>query len=218
MNIFKKLFFKRQEKSIKQTQKNIVSDDIMETMVPPVLNSLDLAADRNVLRQTKQPDCGTINPANAKELCLRISEGCIGKELYCCVFHHPLRSACVTPYSYPVDYVHIVSNEQFTTDTKTYTDDISQITLRLVKSKACKRRIVLDKKICYKLPICDAMESWEFVFSHTPIVPDRYLDGYEHLSGNCFGCESDLIESKRRMENLWRPMLFTNEQSSENNT
>lgn len=135
----------------------------------------------------RQSDCSiTPGSANAQELCFGISECCIGKKFYCCVFHHPLRPARITPNSYLVDEVHIVSNKRFNTDKKTYTDGTSHITLRLVKSEQCDMQIVLDKKICYRLPIYDASESWEFVFSNSPIVPNEYLDGYQRLSKKSF--------------------------------
>lgn len=137
------------------------------------------------------------NKAYKLELRFEISERCVGEDLYCCVFHHPLKSTWVTPTSYPVDYVHIVSNGNFNTDIQTYIDDASQIILRLVKSGPCDKKIVLDEKICYHLPICDATESWDFVFSNSPIVPNKYLDGYRHLSGNTYVFESDLIENQQ---------------------
>ncbi len=160
-----------------------------------------------ISRQTKQIDCNIIpNKANTEELVFGISECCTGKDLYCCVFHHPIKSAWITPTSYPVDYINIVSNEKFDADIKTYTDGESQIILRLIKAGSCDKQIVLDKKICYSLPMCDAMESWEFVFSNSPIVPEEYLEGYVFQSENNFACESDLLENKRRKERfteLW---------------
>lgn len=135
----------------------------------------------------KQSDCSTTHgKAHAQELCFGISECCVGKKFYCCVFHHPLRPAGATLNSYTIDEVHIVSNKRFNTDKKTYTDGTSHITLRLVKSEPCDMQIVLDKKIYYRLPIYDASESWEFVFSNSPIVPNEYLDGYHRLSKNKF--------------------------------
>lgn len=119
--------------------------------------------------------------------------------IYGCIMHHPLKSAWVTPTSYPVDEIHIVHNglmeKQYTYKTK---QDMVTITMTDACSLQINRtaEIVLDAKwdtkITYHLPICDATESWEFVFSKKPIDERMYLGGYVQKYENYYLCEDDL--------------------------
>lgn len=100
-------------------------------------------------------------------------------ELFCCVFHHPLRSAIITPYNQPIDRLHIVSNERIFEGETIFADGRSQITVRLMEAKANENQVTMDKKICHRLPIYDAYESWDFIFSHRQIRPEEYLNEYK---------------------------------------
>lgn len=67
-------------------------------------------------------------------------------KLYCCVFHHPLRSAIITPYSRPLDRLRIVSNKEIFKGETTFTDGTSQIAVRLIEAKGTEEQVPMDKK------------------------------------------------------------------------
>lgn len=126
------------------------------------------------------------------------------EDIYCCIMHHPLQSACFTPTSYPVDYAHIAYNGLLKTP-YLYEDDNMIYTLYIEVNQAdpkCRECVAIDASwdeiAKYNLPIFDAMESWDFIFSKSPIDPDLYLGEYKHQYDNIYARKSDLLESKRR--------------------
>ena len=126
--------------------------------------------------------------------------------------HHPLRSAWITPTSYPVDEIRIMKNG-LVKNQYICTTEKDMVIIRITDASSLKsnrpEETVLnaewDTKITYHLPICDALESWEFVFSKKPIDEKMYLEGYvqSKLSENTFFCEKDLAESDERRKRYW---------------
>lgn len=127
--------------------------------------------------------------------------------VYCCIMHHPLRSAWVTPGYYPVDDVHIVYNglveEQYIYETEKEKWKIILSDVRNIEDKDLDIINIegqWDKKISYRPIIYDADESWDFVFSKEMINENIFLNEYVHQYGNVYSRESDLNKSKERDE------------------
>lgn len=132
-----------------------------------------------------------------------------GEQVYCCVMHHPLRSCGprTSDMDYPVDYIDINYNgllkEQcvFETEKEKLSIILNDISVEQNDTTGIiNLQAQWDEKVTYHLPIYDAMESWDFVFSRNPINVDRYLEGYVYRRDNTYACEKDLIEWRRRYE------------------
>ncbi len=148
----------------------------------------------------------SVHSFNDTEAFIQIKGYGIKCKLYCCVFHHLLRSAIITPLRYPVDYISVVSNGEFEGKSNLFTDGNSQIKIHIMMSGQQQGSTMnkifteakLDSKVALVLPICDAMESWDVIFSHKPIVPEQYLDGYSYRQGNVWARTKDLLEQDKR--------------------
>ncbi len=129
---------------------------------------------------------------DSQEIFIRVMEHSTGQKLYGCIFHHPLNTAWTTPHSHPVDSLHIVFNGKISETKNTYTDNGQGITVYLINLKASQNifkqenvvEVKVNSKVCGFLPILDASEWWEFIFSHKPINPKQYLSGYTRQCGN----------------------------------
>lgn len=170
--------------------------------------------------QLKSQENRTIVQLMDSEVFIKIREYKIGQKLYCCVFHHPLRGcAGLMPFGeYPIDFVHIVSNGEFLGNSKVFTDEDEKIIIHLgapniqrdIFINATNVETKLDSKVELILPICDAMESWDIIFSHKPIVAEKYLDGYVHWHENVWASKEDLLEKEKRDKEL-DALIFGNE-------
>lgn len=132
------------------------------------------------------------------------------QEIYCCIMHHPLRTTMITPTLYPVDKIHIIYNgllsEQYVYETQ---QEVWKILLSDDKTMENTETYIINiqaqwnKVVSYHAPIYDASESWDFVFSQTPINPHMYLDGYINLFDNLYASEADLLEEEERMNKIY---------------
>ena len=148
-----------------------------------------------------------------RTLCFRVylSEYHGYDQAYCCILYHPLKSVMFTPTSYPIDEIHIIYNDLLKeqcvyempkekwmiilSDTNSANSEVEE---------AINIQAQWDQVTSYHMPIFDASESWDFVFSKSPINADLYLDGYVHQYGNVYAREKDLIEQEKRAEELQR--------------
>lgn len=139
-----------------------------------------------------------------------LSEYNESEQVYCCIMHHPLKTAWITPTSYPVDKIHIVYNgslsEQYMYETREEAWKICLHTNSAMENTGTYTiniQAQWNKVVSYHSPILDASESWDFVFSKTPINAHMYLDGYIHQFDNLYAREADLLEQEKRAKNLW---------------
>lgn len=121
-----------------------------------------------------------------------------GNETYCCIVHHPLRTAMITPFSHPVDKIYVIYNGLFNSRVKT---EKYKLILKMnsnVKLNQANINIQAkwDQIAKYQLPICDAMESWDFIFSKSEMAIDSHFCEYEHLYDNVYVRKSDMLERK----------------------
>lgn len=129
--------------------------------------------------------------------------------LCCCVMHHPIRSAMITPDSYPVDEFNVVHNGIVCGDSIKHKTKDNDVIIKFANSKCIdnnnSNEIIVDMqwdtKVSYSLPIMDAMESWDFIVSVECIDLDTYSDGYIFYNGS-YKNRNDLEENKKRLLQL----------------
>lgn len=146
---------------------------------------------------------------NQRELYFRVSLPRYDRadEVYFCIMHHPIRSAWITPTAYPVDelfilynglwkepYIHETSREKWVV-TQSDGRDAGTTAVHIIPIRA-----QWDQVVPYYADICDAVESWDFIFSKAPIHAERYLDGYVPFSDKEYVREADLMEVRKRLE------------------
>lgn len=158
-------------------------------------------------KHTDIPERTYITPKEEQVFNVYLPQYNIGEQVYCCIMHHPQRTAWITPTSYPVDYMYISYNnllkEQcvYETETEKWSVILNNIhSVQKDNPKVNNIQAKWDEKVSYHAPIYDAMESWDFIFSKTPIDVDRYLEGYVHQYDKKYALEKDLIESEKRKE------------------
>lgn len=132
-------------------------------------------------------------------------------EVYFCIMHHPIRSAWITPTSYPVDelsilynglwkepYIHETSREKWVV-TQSDGRDAGTTAVHVIPIRA-----KWDQVVPYYADIYNAIESWDFIFSKAPIHAEQYLDGYVPQSDKEYVREADLIEARKRWKETIR--------------
>lgn len=138
------------------------------------------------------------------------------EQIHFCMMYHPLRSACFTPTFYPVDEVCIIYKgllkEQYIYNAEQglFLKDewivvLSDTNIAAIKDvEAIDIKAEWDKVAVYNSDVCDALESWDFIFSKNPIDANMYLDEYIQKTDNMYARKKDLIEQKKRNEKLQR--------------
>jgi len=150
--------------------------------------------------------------------------------MFCLILHHRLRSAWVTPLSYPVENVKILFcgeieqnetitvNDKFSNCQKKWNSIWDSLSLTILNSenKNVSFEITkmygdrqhkeifmssIDKPYCFDEDICDAMESWTFVFSEQNINAAIYLNGYRSVEDEA---DPDLFTRIKDEEELAR--------------
>lgn len=138
------------------------------------------------------------------------------EKLYFCMMYHPIRSACFTPTFYPVDkvciiykgllrekYIYNAEHEPFLKDE--WVVILSDTNVAAIEgTEVIDIKAEWDKVVAYNFPIYDASESWNLIFSKDPINEIIYLDEYIQQGDNVYARKKDLLEQKKRNENLYR--------------
>lgn len=144
--------------------------------------------------------------------------------LYACVLHHPLIGCWIRPDMDPEDYPVVRAVVYFNgllSDAKKlyYKDDCgSRFSIDCVQINANVYALALrsgmqgvpyeiylaksGESIETRVPLCDAMESWTFVVSKTPIDIASVTEGFRQVSKNEYVCiknELDRDEYFRRL-------------------
>ncbi len=142
---------------------------------------------------------------------LTLPEYTVNTPVYCCIMHHPKRSAIVNSnnyrtmlptnssslshYSYPVDKFYVVYNG-IMDDVNKYESENGDITVVSISnvteaytgdSNETVINVCWDTKVTYLLPITDAIEVWDFVVSMEPINVEKYTSRYSALPMNFDG-------------------------------
>ena len=134
------------------------------------------------------------------------------KNCYICVLHFRCISAWVTPTSHPVKKYVVVYNGKYKDDFIECSDEGTKL-----KIKANSETITLKfenhdeelaysiNEVCnYHIPICDAMESWSFIISDTPILHELFVPGYQQQYDSIYYNIEDMIENQRKLDNMFK--------------
>lgn len=132
------------------------------------------------------------------------------KYLNCCIIHNRLISARVTPTQYPVKKFAIVfcGKVQNCLQCK---DEGTELIMKITPSKLIIKIGRNENQISYEkdkmaelcIPICDAMESWEFFISDSEINFEELKPGYRKIGDIYYNIE-DEKENERRNANFNR--------------
>lgn len=125
---------------------------------------------------------------------------------YICVLHFRCISAWITPMSYPVQKYAVVYNGKYENDFLECYDN--QEKLRIIVNNEelilefdsyTKKLPYTANEVCaYRVPISDAMESWEFIISDAPIQHEAFISGYQLKNDGLYYNTEDMQEHERR--------------------
>ena len=116
------------------------------------------------------------------------------KVRYVCVLHFRLRSAMITPSSYPVKKYAVAYNGKCSNHFIKCNDDGRKIKIKVdcetITLELHKRietiSYSMNKECSYRVPLCGAMESWSFIVSDSPIQYELFTPGYQLYSDGVY--------------------------------
>lgn len=130
---------------------------------------------------------------------------------YLCVLHFRCISAWITPTSHPVKKYVVVYNGKYQNDFLECNDDEKKLKIKVdcdeltleFDTHTEKMSYYINEVCNYRIPICDAMESWSFIISDTPIQHEVFMPGYQQEKDGIYYNIEDMQEAKRKLDNIF---------------